>query len=66
MLIVLSADPLNIVESSAEIAIEETQSECPSRTLKHLPVAICQILIVWSHEPENIVEVSAEIAIDQT
>ena len=66
MRIVLSRDPLNIVESSAEIAIEKTQPECPLRTLTHSPVAAFQMRIVLSHDPLNIVELSAEIAIDRT
>ena len=66
ILIVLSHEPENIVDSSAEIAIELTISECPSRILTHSPVAVFHILIVLSHEPENIVEASAEIAIELT
>ena len=64
MRIVLSIDTLNIVEASAEMAIEQTKPECPSRTLTHSPVSAFQIRIVLSPDRLNIIEASAEIAIE--
>ena len=64
ILIVLSHEPEKIVDASAEIAIDSTESECPSRTLTHSPVAVYQILIILSFEQENIVEATAEIDIE--